>query len=161
MTTEQERLQQQRDQELTKIVNRRLLTKRINIKDYISEDNFNTLRGFLLHSFSTKTAVQYNITNADYAELFNVIYYGLPYSEISVNIYQLGMICKMLATGIDEKLNDIDEVYNLLLFKVETEPLNILFEKEQELIADASYTELKSNIKLESNGVQKGAGKTS
>lgn len=148
MQTAQQKKQREVDNQLAHVINRRLIEKEVKLSDYITEDTLDKLKKFLLHPFAKITAIQYQIGNSDYLDLFNKIYSKVSYQELSINVYELGTICKMLSTGADVDINTEEDVFEFLMFKVETEPLNILFEKQLAEIENYAEREVLSNLKV-------------
>lgn len=155
MQTEQERMQKEADKKYAKIINRRLLETRVKLSDYISEEQFEILKIYLRVTFKWRTGIEYQVSNADYAELFSILYLNRGqytdeyyFQSIEINIYQLSTICKMLSTGATHQLMDDESIYDMLLFKVEMNVLDILFESEIAKIEDATMNELKSDLEL-------------
>jgi hypothetical protein len=155
MQTQQERMQKEEDKKYAKIINRRLLETRVKLSDYISDEQFESLKIHLRIVFKERTGIEYQVSNADYAELFSILYLnigqspdGYYFQELEINIYQLSTICKMLSTGVNRQLMDDESIYDMLLFKVEMNTLDILFESEIAKIEDATMNELKSDLEL-------------
>jgi hypothetical protein len=146
----QEEKIKQLESQFAQVINRRVIERRINIVDYISSEQFSKLKDLLKKVFVQKAAHTFSISNGDYLELFYALFGKIEYENLSINIYQLGTMCKMINTSciFDEMVIDEEDITELLMLRVEMDVFDKLFSSEVSLIEKAARREIKSNEEI-------------
>lgn len=139
----------QEESQYAQIINRRVIQRRIKFVDYVSEETFRkSLLKYMECIFVQKSAQDFKISNGDYLELFyTILNKDYDYKHLSINVYQLGIICQMVNTPCIGADLDIDEIEKILIFRTEMDVLDKLFQNEIKEIENATIREVKSNEK--------------
>jgi hypothetical protein len=144
---QQEQKTKQLESQFAQVINRIVIERKIKLVDYISEEQFYNLKDLLKTAFAQKAAHDFSVSNGDYLELFYALFGKTAYENISINIYQLGIMCKMINTSciFDQIVIDEEDIIELLNLRVEMDVFDKLFSSEVSDIGKAARLEIKSN----------------